>query len=1130
MKLRTRLTISYGLFTLIIMVTVAFQIYSGTKKMLVSNTLKDSAGTTEELGAVFDSYLSEAENTLNLIFTDKETYTYNKGSFLGDSYTKYERESHIKTFLNSMGLVKNYSDLLIAYDTGDNIGQMSSTTEAVVADYNESLYSIITGKMHGNDSAWITGVCENYNRIYYAKRLNPGAVAIVSFFYRELDDIFSYSNEHSDMDCMIVNSNRYIYNTVKAGIGEYVDRELVDASLKDLSGAFEYNDAIVSYYRCSNGWLLLSQTSEEQLMSILKYIRSVTEYVALAGLVVIIVIALIISYSVSKPIAEMASAVKEVEAGNFETEIPHGTSKEVIALSDGLKAMVQSVKENIEAADNANKEKSKFLANTSHEIRTPMNAVIGYSEMIMEESNEERTIKNATTIRNAARNLLGIVNDILDFSKIEAGKIELKEDEYNIETVLEEVEGIIRIPAQKKFLDFTVEKVNRFPAVLYGDDIKIRQILINIANNAIKFTNEGYVRITAKCIKQKDDDTKVRMEFAVADSGIGIKPEDIGKVFGAFEQVDAKNNRKKEGSGLGLSIAKEFAKMMGGDITVTSAYGRGTVFTISIMGTIVSWDKEVEKPLDVAGKHILIVDDNETNLVMFKRMLEPYRLEIDTSTSGMETLENENLCKYDLIFMDHLMPDMNGDEVTREIRAKKDENPKYEELPIIGCTADSDSDSVKIMIGAGMNDCVTKPVNINKLEALFRRFLMATIVLLCVSVFQGCGKAPVENYAETTVGSSISFSWTGTDIRHDYMLDYVKNYEKEHSDVSVKTQYTGKNVYISRSRAMFLAGSEPDVMQIDYEWLTEFSEDGKGFYDLSKLPELNLQRYNEKYLKIGYVNGIFNAIPVTMDMPLMYVNNRIFEMDGLEIPTTWDDMFNLGRTLKGTDKYVLDCQESESLLFLLIAYTEQKTGVSVYSEAGRPQFGTKEYETMFEFYDGLVENNVIMPAGTLKSGWATWQTLMKLGTIEEAGVIENEAGTVAGLTVGYIPVLEGASCDGTYMYASSLYAISNTTKEPQLAAKFLDELLTDLEATESVDASRGAPLHSDVLSIIKRSSSNAPLGFRAAKLLYEKELRIQQPTMNGTANCELFGNVFSEYSFGRLSKEDAITQLIINFE
>ena len=381
-----------------------------------------------------------------------------------------------------------------------------------------------------------------------------------------------------------------------------------------------------------------------------------------------------------------------------------------------------------EKADKANNAKSDFLANMSHEIRTPMNAIMGFADLCLREQN----YTYAGDIKSAAKNLITIVNDILDISKIESGKMELVPSVYNTENMLREIVSIIEVQLEsKKAVELKTEIDRRLPAKMYGDEIKLKQILINLLGNAVKFTKNGSITFSVREMSRSGD--KICLKFKIADTGIGIKQEDIAKLFRSFQQVDSTRNREIEGTGLGLSISKNLAALMDGNITVESEYGKGSVFTVILWQKIsdtstISTDavfsrKEKEKGLTIYAPEarILVVDDNKVNLNVTSHILSAYGIKPDLAESGRAAIDRINSGYYDLVFMDHMMPGMDGVETTGLIRSQGDAYTS--ELPIVALTANAVDGAKEMFLSSGFNDFISKPINVSRLEEILAEWL-----------------------------------------------------------------------------------------------------------------------------------------------------------------------------------------------------------------------------------------------------------------------------------------------------------------------------------------------------------------------------------------------------------------------
>lgn len=376
----------------------------------------------------------------------------------------------------------------------------------------------------------------------------------------------------------------------------------------------------------------------------------------------------------------------------------------------------------------SNEMKGKFLANMSHEIRTPINAVLGMNAMVLRESTDIKIKEYALDIQNASQSLLSIINDILDFSKIESGKMEIIPVEYDFSSMIHDIVNMISVKALSKDLQLEIYVDENLPSRMKGDDVRIRQILVNLLNNGVKYTEKGCVTLRVSGDIRGE---KVFINFCVEDTGIGIKEEDIDKLFKAFERIEESRNRNIEGSGLGMSIVLQLLELMGSKLDVDSVYGKGTKFSFLLEQEIVDEkpignlaerikNQAIEYYYDVAftapSAHILVVDDNPVNRKVFINLLKETQVQIDEASGGMECLEKIRQTKYDVIFLDHMMPDMDGIETLKHI--KSDNEHFCTETPVISMTANAISGAREMYLSEGFDDFVSKPINPEKLEYL----------------------------------------------------------------------------------------------------------------------------------------------------------------------------------------------------------------------------------------------------------------------------------------------------------------------------------------------------------------------------------------------------------------------------
>ena len=376
-------------------------------------------------------------------------------------------------------------------------------------------------------------------------------------------------------------------------------------------------------------------------------------------------------------------------------------------------------------ADKANNAKSEFLSNMSHEIRTPLNAIVGFSQALEEENLPDEAKDEVKDIIMASQSLLEIVNGILDISKIEANKLEIVNAEYDFNKVLEELVALTRARLGDKPLQFKTNFDPTIPTVLYGDHTRLKQIILNLLTNAVKYTKEGYIDFKVSSVVKDDI---CRLIISVEDSGIGIKEENINKLFSKFERFDLEKNITIEGTGLGLAITKKLIDLMNGKIVVQSVYGKGSKFTVAIdqkivkTPTITIKDQNEHKEIatfDVSGKKLLVVDDNKLNLKVATRLLKEYNVVVETIDNGFECIDKiKNGEVFDLILMDDMMPKMTGTETLQKLKEIDGYN-----IPTIALTANAISGMKEKYVGAGFDDYLSKPIDKLELNRVINEFL-----------------------------------------------------------------------------------------------------------------------------------------------------------------------------------------------------------------------------------------------------------------------------------------------------------------------------------------------------------------------------------------------------------------------
>ncbi|WP_024865274.1 response regulator [Butyrivibrio sp. FCS014] len=407
----------------------------------------------------------------------------------------------------------------------------------------------------------------------------------------------------------------------------------------------------------------------------------------------------------------------------------------------------QTIEDQLRVAKSASEAKSRFLSNISHEIRTPINAVLGFDEMIIRESKDESILSYARDIQDSGRTLLALINDVLDFSKIEAGKIDLIPVEYELGSLLNDLVNMSQMRAREKDLEFNINVNEKIPHVLFGDEIRIKQCILNIVTNGVKYTEKGSVTLNidyeiAESENPQTEEDNILLKVSVEDTGIGIREEDMEKLSAAFERVDETRNRTIEGTGLGISIVTSLLELMDSKLEIKSEYGKGSIFSFKILQNVVDWEpigdfekkvREVRSESDAYTEsfhapeaRILVVDDTRTNLTVIKGLLKFTKMQVDTATSGVEAIEMARYTKYNMIFLDHRMPEMDGIQTFHAMQEMAEDINR--DTPVIALTANAISGSREMYFKEGFTNYMAKPVDPAKLEEMILMYLPPELV------------------------------------------------------------------------------------------------------------------------------------------------------------------------------------------------------------------------------------------------------------------------------------------------------------------------------------------------------------------------------------------------------------------
>jgi len=480
----------------------------------------------------------------------------------------------------------------------------------------------------------------------------------------------------------------------------------------------------------------------------------------------------------------------------------------------------EKMKEQNKELERLSNTRNTFFANMSHEIRTPINTIIGLNEMILREDISEEIAENAIHIQNASKMLLALINDILDMSKIESGKMEIIPIQYETGSMFSELVNLIWIRAHEKKLEFKLDISPEIPSMLFGDEVRIKQVVTNLLTNAVKYTQKGFISLTAR--SEMKDNNKVLLTISVKDSGIGIRKEDMQRLFKSFQRVDEGTNAGIEGTGLGLSISHQLVEMMGGKIIVDSIYQKGSVFTLQIEQDIVDNNpmghmdfmtrgsshrrKKYKQIFEAPDARVLVVDDNEMNLLVAKKLLRETKIQVDLAKSGKECLDLTKQHYYHVIFMDHMMPDMDGVETLR--RLQKQENGLCRETPVIALTANVMAGAEQIYRENGFQSYLAKPISGSLMEAMLLKFLPKELVEY--------NAVETEEDAESIIQNITASKRKKIHITTDCVCDLPKEFLEHYG---IDTMYC----YVYTNQGRFC-----DINEITSDNLLEYLATGEG--------------------------------------------------------------------------------------------------------------------------------------------------------------------------------------------------------------------------------------------------------------------------------------------------------------
>lgn len=742
----------------------------------IVSTMKANNIIQEKVGYFTNDMLFERKKHLELIMEDVETIIANVNSIDDiksvlandaiddDSYTKLATQAKIgyilSNYFNVEGLVSIdiYSNHGSHYHVGDTLDTSQINNKLKDEIYQDALNS-------GEQIYW-DGITSNINKnstqekvisaVKIIKTMDtekmievPIGVLIVNYNINAFYDHF-FSGNVSDADYLIIDGkNRIVYYSDKGKLGEQVDQKFI-TSLNQNQDSFLFTINNEKQYISQamlgkNNWRLISIVPEHKMIEQTAGIYRDTYMMMIICLFFALLLSIFIFQIGLKPIKEITLLFRKIEDGTIDLAIrlKQRSTDEVGELVKWFNTFMDrlEIQKHIEtelihakeSAESANRAKGEFFANMSHEIRTPMNALIASADLLADDDLNSNQKELVEIIQDSGSVLLGIINDILDFSKIEAGKIILNNDSFNLHNLINKTSDIVTIQAKKKGISVKVFIGDNVPVYIYADVVRLRQVLLNLLENAVKFTEKGEVTVRVTVPIQQLIDSKMLIRFEVQDTGIGIAEDAIPKLFEPFVQADGTTTRKYGGTGLGLAISKSIITIMGGEIGIQSKFGVGTLFWFNLYLTIddnysikntnqksMVTEKVYSKNHKLHQK-ILVVEDNVINQKLTLMQLKKLELDAEIAANGVEAIEMVQSGKYALILMDCQMPIMDGFEATRHIR--KEELGQGRHIPIIAMTANAMKGDKENCLESGMDDYVSKPIKIDVLSEKINKWL-----------------------------------------------------------------------------------------------------------------------------------------------------------------------------------------------------------------------------------------------------------------------------------------------------------------------------------------------------------------------------------------------------------------------